>query len=85
MILSPVFGVRTRQKIITVHLGDFLREVNVGTGGNCQFIEEEVVIFGLDEQDFCLLMERSRDSDDVFFFLDANLACFVRINPSVLN
>lgn len=55
------------------------------TGGNCQVIEEEVIIFGLDEQDLSLLMERSRDSDDVFFFLDTNLSYFVRINPSVLN
>lgn len=28
------------------------------TGGNCQVIEEEVVIFGLDEQDFCLSLWR---------------------------
>lgn len=28
------------------------------TGGNCQVIEEEVVIFGLDAQDFCLCLWR---------------------------
>lgn len=80
-----MFGLRTRQKIIPVYLGGFLKEVNVyrwklpgHRGGGCN-------IWIRCTRFLSLFMEGGRDSDDVFFFLDTNLPYFMRINPSVLN